>query len=75
MSIAFEPGRVGRVETANRFVHSATLECMSGETGEVTERLLKRYGLLARGGVGLIIPGAIYVHPVGQGQQVPDRHL
>lgn len=66
MSIGFEPGRVGRVETANRFVHSATLECMAGETGEVTERLLKRYGLLARGGVGLIIPGAMYVHPVGR---------
>ncbi len=48
MSIAFEPGRVKKVETANRFVHSATLEFMSGETGEVSRRMLKRYGRKTR---------------------------
>jgi 2,4-dienoyl-CoA reductase-like NADH-dependent reductase (Old Yellow Enzyme family) len=36
-------------------------------TGEVTDPIIKRYRRLARGEVGLIIPGYMYVHPYGKG--------
>jgi 2,4-dienoyl-CoA reductase-like NADH-dependent reductase (Old Yellow Enzyme family) len=38
---------------------------MSKETGEVSDELIKRYERLARGGVGLIIPGYMRIHPTG----------
>jgi 2,4-dienoyl-CoA reductase-like NADH-dependent reductase (Old Yellow Enzyme family) len=66
MSILFTPKKVGKVEIQNRFVHSATYESMARENGEVTDDLIKRYGRLAKGGVGLIIPGYMYVHPKGR---------
>ena len=67
MSILFTPGKIGKVEIANRFVNSATYECMAGETGEVRDELIKRYVRLAKGGVGLIITGMMCVHPSGRG--------
>lgn len=69
MTTAFEPVRVGSLELANRFVHSATFEGMADESGEVSERLVKRYSVLAKGGIGLIIPGALYVNPAGRGRK------
>lgn len=66
MSILFTPLDLAAVRIRNRFVHSATYEVMALETGEVTERLVKRYRILARGEVGLIIPGYMYVHPLGR---------
>ena len=57
------------MEVKNRFVHSATYECMADETGEVTDDLLKRYRSLAKGEIGLIIPGHMYVHPLGRGMK------
>jgi 2,4-dienoyl-CoA reductase-like NADH-dependent reductase (Old Yellow Enzyme family) len=54
------------VEIKNRFVHSATYEAMASENGEVTDALIKRYQRLAEGEVGLIIPGFLYVHPLGR---------
>jgi 2,4-dienoyl-CoA reductase-like NADH-dependent reductase (Old Yellow Enzyme family) len=39
---------------------------MATETGEVTDGILKRYRNLARGDVGLIIPGMLSVHPLGR---------
>ena len=66
MSILFEPIQVGNMELKNRFVHSATCESSATERGEATDELVKRYGRLARGEVGLIIPGYLYVHPLGQ---------
>jgi len=50
MSIAFTPMKLGDMEVENRFVHSATYECMAQETGEVTDELVKRYRTLAKGG-------------------------
>ncbi len=38
---------------------------MAKENGEVSELLLQRYARLARGEVGLIIPGIMIVHPLG----------
>jgi len=66
MSILFTPINIGDVQIKNRFIHSATYEVMSLETGEVSDKLIKRYQNLAKGEVGLIIPGYMYVHPLGR---------
>jgi len=66
MSVAFSPMKVGNIEVRNRFVRSATYECMAKETGEVTDELVHLYRHLARGEVGLIITGHSFVHPLGR---------
>ena len=66
MSMLFKSKKIGNVELPNRFVHSATYEGMAKETGEVSDELIKRYEKLAKGGVGLIITGYMYVHPTGR---------
>jgi len=66
MSILFKPFKVRNVKIKNRYIHSATYEAMATEDGEVTDELLKRYRNLARGEVGLIIPGYMYVHSLGK---------
>lgn len=67
MSLLFTAKKIGTKEIRNRFVHSATYEGMANETGEVTERLISKYRALARGDVGLIIPGLMYIDPLGRG--------
>ncbi|WP_287155668.1 NADH:flavin oxidoreductase [Candidatus Solincola tengchongensis] len=62
----FRPGNIGGLELPNRFVHSATCENMATSSGEVTDRLVERYRRLARGEVGLIITGHMYVQPSGK---------
>ena len=66
MSILFSPVTIRTMEIENRFVHSATYEAMSNEKGEVTDELINRYKTLAKAGIGLIIPGYLYVHPAGR---------
>lgn len=66
MSLVFTPRKIGDLEIKNRFVHSATHECMAAESGMVTDKLIKRYIKLAQGDIGLIIPGFMYVHPRGR---------
>ena len=66
MSVLFTSRNIGPIEIKNRFVQSATYECMAGENGEVTEKLIRRYTRLARGEVGLVIPGHMYVHKNGR---------
>jgi 2,4-dienoyl-CoA reductase-like NADH-dependent reductase (Old Yellow Enzyme family) len=66
VSILFTPIRIGQVEVKNRFVHSATYECMAGDNGQVTDDLIKKYAAPAKGEVGLIIPGLVYVHSSGK---------
>lgn len=66
MSILFTPINLGNMRIENRFIHSATYEVMASETGEVSDKLVKRYQNLAKGEVGLIIPGYMYVHPLGR---------
>ena len=69
MSILFTPINLGDVQIKNRFIHSATHEVMALETGEVSDKLIKRYQNLAKGEVGLIIPGYMFVHPLGRGSK------
>jgi 2,4-dienoyl-CoA reductase-like NADH-dependent reductase (Old Yellow Enzyme family) len=66
MSILFTPMNIGKMEVKNRLVHSATYESMALENGQVTDDLIKRYTNLAKGEIGLIIPGYMYVHPGGK---------
>jgi len=66
MSILFTPITLGDVQIKNRFVHSATYEVLASETGEVSDKLVKRYQNLAKGEVGLIIPGYMFIHPLGR---------
>jgi len=66
MSILFEPLKIGEMEVRNRFVRSATVENMARESGEITTELIKFYTRLAKGEIGLIIPGYMYIHPSGQ---------
>jgi len=66
MSVLFTPKRIGGMEIKNRFVHSATYECMANDSGEVTDKLIRRYSKIAKGGAGLIIPGYLYITPNGR---------
>ncbi|MFC2124362.1 hypothetical protein ACFLU5_06090 [Bacteroidota bacterium] len=66
MSVLFSSTRINDLEIKNRFIHSATYESMATSTGQVTDRLIKRYRRLAKGEVGLIIPGYMFVHPFGK---------
>lgn len=65
MSILFSTHKIGGVEIKNRFVHAATYESMAKPNGEVSDTLLRRYAALAAGELGLIIPGIMIVHPLG----------
>ena len=71
MNVLFTSQMVGNVEIKNRFIHSATYEGMADPDGRVTKNLIKRYHQLAQGGVGLIIPGFMYVHPLGRAYNAP----
>jgi len=66
MSLLFSPAKIGNLEIQNRFIHSATYEGMAAEDGRVRDAVIKRYIRLAKGEVGLIIPGYMFVHPFGQ---------
>jgi 2,4-dienoyl-CoA reductase-like NADH-dependent reductase (Old Yellow Enzyme family) len=66
MSIIFTPGKIGTLELPNRLVRSATAECMADEEGRPLPKLIEFYKELARGGVGLIITGHMYIHPSGK---------
>jgi 2,4-dienoyl-CoA reductase-like NADH-dependent reductase (Old Yellow Enzyme family) len=63
---AFSPIRIGSLEIGNRFVHSATHEAMATVRGEVTDDVVKRYRILAKGEIGLIIPGFMFVDAAGK---------
>ena len=66
MKALFEPIRINGMVLKNRFVRTATAERMSPPNGEFTREMIKLYTRLARGGVGLIITGHAYIHPLGK---------
>lgn len=66
MSLLFTPCHIGSLQTSNRLVRSATAERMADSDGRPLPPLTKLYEELARGGVGLIITGHMYVHPSGK---------
>ena len=66
MSLLFTPGKIGSLVLPNRLVRSATAERLAAPDGRPTPQLEQLYRTLARGGVGLIITGHLYVHPSGK---------
>ncbi len=66
MSLAFQPIHIGAMEVKNRFVHSATHEAMADPDGRMTDDIIRRYATLAKGRIGLIIPGHLFVHAHGR---------
>ena len=72
MSILFEPARIKNMELRNHFIRSATFDSSADETGQVSEKQIKIFNELAKGGVGLIITGITYVHPSGQRFQIQN---
>jgi len=66
MSILFEPFKIGSVEIRNRFIRSATTSYWSDKRGVVRSEIIDLYGRLARGGVGLIVKGHLYVKDSGK---------
>lgn len=61
-----QPGRIGSLALPNRLVRAATSETMATPEGTVTDSYIDLYHRLARGRVGLILTGHMYVDPRGQ---------
>jgi len=61
----WEPIRIGRMELKNRVVMPPMVTRYATDDGFVTERTRNYYGARARGGAGLIIVEATYVHRQG----------
>ena len=66
MSKLFETGMIKNLKLPNRFVRSATYECLAADDGAVTPALKEFYATLARGGIGLIMTSHAFVRPEGQ---------
>lgn len=66
-SIMFKPVKIGKLSLPNRFMRSATYEALSDNDGRPTKKLINMIVTLAKGEVGLIVPGAVYVTKSGQG--------
>jgi 2,4-dienoyl-CoA reductase-like NADH-dependent reductase (Old Yellow Enzyme family) len=66
MSILFEPISIGSITVKNRFVRSATIECVAMDDGRITDEYLAIYKRLANGDIGLIIPGNYFVQQNGR---------
>jgi 2,4-dienoyl-CoA reductase-like NADH-dependent reductase (Old Yellow Enzyme family) len=62
----FKPYKIGGLEIRNRFVRSATTCAWSDENGVVRDEMIRYYEQLAKGGVGLIIKGHLYIDPRGK---------
>jgi 2,4-dienoyl-CoA reductase-like NADH-dependent reductase (Old Yellow Enzyme family) len=66
MALLFTPQTFGHLTLPNRLVRSATAERMADDDGHPRPEMVALYQALARGGVGLIISGHMYVHPSGK---------
>jgi len=67
MGILFSPGQIGQLSVRNRLVMPPMVMNFPTENGRVTDQYLRFYEERARGGVGLLIVGAMYVDPSGRG--------
>lgn len=63
----FLPAKIAQLELKNRIVMSPMVANCASEDGSVTPEFSDFYVARARGGVGLIIVGATYVHKDGRG--------
>ena len=69
MSILFTDKNIGPLRIPNRFIRSATCECMAKENGEVTPEIISLYEKLAENSIGLIITGHCFVNQVGKSDE------
>ena len=69
----FTPKRFGPLVVPNRFMRSATWEGLGDAVGNPTPKLFTTIEDLAKGGVGLIVSGAMMVTP--KSQCVPSGNL
>jgi len=67
MTTLFSSAQIGTLTLSNRIVRSATAEMMADAHGCPPKELADLYRELARGGVGLIVTGHMYVHSEGKG--------
>lgn len=67
LSILFQQKKVGRLIIPNHFMRSATYEGLADNDGRPSGKLISMIETLSKGGVGLIVPGAVYVTKNGQG--------
>jgi 2,4-dienoyl-CoA reductase-like NADH-dependent reductase (Old Yellow Enzyme family)/thioredoxin reductase len=63
----FSPVSIGQVRLKNRVVMAPMVVNFARENGAVSQEFCDFYLARAKGGVGLIILGATYVHPDGKG--------
>ena len=66
MASTFDPIRIRHLSLPNRLVMAPVKTGYGNPAGEVTQRHLDFYARRAQGGVGLIIPEPMYVHPSGR---------
>lgn len=66
MSLLFEPFKIGSMEIRNRFVRSATTSYWSHKRGIIRSQIIDLYRRLAKGDVGLIVKGHLYVEDSGK---------
>lgn len=66
LDLLFQPTIIGTMKMRNRLVMPPMVTNYAGEDGQVTQRLIDYLVARARGGVGLIIVEAAYVHPNGR---------
>jgi len=66
MSTLFQPYAIGEMEIRNRFMRSATTSAYADAEGVVRQEIIRLYEGLAKGGVGLIVKGHLYVAEKGK---------
>jgi 2,4-dienoyl-CoA reductase-like NADH-dependent reductase (Old Yellow Enzyme family) len=67
MGKLLEPARLFGLTLITRTIRSATWEGLADEDGFVRPELVEMLAQLARGYVGMVIPGYLYVRPDGRG--------
>jgi 2,4-dienoyl-CoA reductase-like NADH-dependent reductase (Old Yellow Enzyme family)/thioredoxin reductase len=63
----FSEIRIGNVLLRNRIVMPPMVTCYAGPEGEINEQVITHYEVIAKGGIGLAIVEASYVHSSGKG--------
>ena len=62
----FQPGKIGTVELKNRLIMAPITALYATEQGEVSDRAIDFFVERVRGGVGMIIVEATFIHPGGK---------
>ena len=70
MSILFDSCSIGPLTVKNRFIRSATAEGRGDGQGGVTTEILEFYSRLARGNLGTIVTGFMFVRQDGKGSPI-----